>query len=215
MWEEPTCTKRNCNTIIRKTQTHMKKTLATYHASLLRILIQLEIKQSWTSAWQTSAKKKSWSEAWKYENTRIIIGVIGAMQFCKCCGQTTSRILWWNKLEDNQGLLYHWLPQARCFPIAIRWCPKCCKQQPSKTYSVGHGIYGLCCLEQAVGSWWTTVDYHKHHAFCHRFTSEVWQANPMQWKWGYHFHSVRWTLCESTSSKVIGTQEKLRLSIIQ
>ena len=54
------------------------------------------------------------------------------VQVCKARGQTTSRILGWNKLEHGQGLHYHELPQAPCASIAIGSCPKCCKPQRSK-----------------------------------------------------------------------------------
>ena len=54
------------------------------------------------------------------------------VQVCKARGQTTSRILGWNKLEHGQGLHYHEIPQAPCASVAIGSCSKCCKPQRSK-----------------------------------------------------------------------------------
>ena len=53
------------------------------------------------------------------------------VQVRKVRGQTTSRILGWNKLEHGQGLHYHELPQAPCASVAGS-CSKCCKPQRSK-----------------------------------------------------------------------------------
>ena len=111
---------------------------------IVTLLNEKELHNTYWSNWKSTSLNICLKIVWKHSQKRspeVSLGGIKTLawslvllvQVGKARGQTTSRILGWNKLEDGQGLHYHELPQAPCASIAIGSCPQRCKPQRSKS----------------------------------------------------------------------------------
>ena len=113
-----------------------------HSAHIVTLLNEKELHNTYWSNWNSTSLNICLKIVWKHSQKRspeVSLGGIKTLAWslvflvrvCKARGQTTQRILGWNKLEHGQGLHYHELPQAPCASVAGS-CSKCCKPQRSK-----------------------------------------------------------------------------------
>ena len=88
---------------------------------IVTLLNEKELHNTYWSNWKSTSLNIWLKIVWKHSQKRspeVSLGgiktlawsLVSLVQVCKARGQTTQRILGWNKLEDGQGLHYHELP---------------------------------------------------------------------------------------------------------